>query len=324
MLFLLLLLFTTEVCNGNTVTDKWVLKSKQDQIPVLIHKENNPVLRMDLIPNSNGENVMEELQINLKGTTDIDDIEAVRLFYSENGRFETENQFGSDHSPASEITFRDQLVVSGPVSFWVSVELKNDINLEHKIRVSGNHMMMDSGLVIPESFSAKALRVGIALRQHMDDNVHTYRIPGLTTTNEGTLLAVYDVRRDMARDLQGDIDIGLNRSIDGGDSWEAMQIGLDMDEWGGLPRKFNGVSDANVLVDRNTNTIFVAGLWMHGVLDENGNWIEGLTEDSDAWEHQWRQSGSQPGFGIKETSQFFITKSTDEGKTWSVPENLTG
>jgi len=96
-----------------------------------------------------------------------------------------------------------------------------------------------------------------------------------------------------------------------------------MGEWGNLPQKFNGVSDGCILVDRNSDKIFVAGLWMHGVLDTAGNWIEGLTEESDAWEHQWRNKGSQPGFDVKQTSQFIMSESTDDGKTWSEPVNLT-
>lgn len=33
--------------------------------------------------------------------------------------------------------------------------------------------------------------------------------------------------------------------------------------------------------------------------------------------------GSQPGYDVKETSQFLITKSTDDGLTWSEPINIT-
>ena len=29
---------------------------------------------------------------------------------------------------------------------------------------------------------------------------------------------------------------------------------------------------------KNTNDIYIAGLWMHGALDDNGKWIEGLNE----------------------------------------------
>jgi sialidase-1 len=102
-----------------------------------------------------------------------------------------------------------------------------------------------------------------------------------------------------------------------------MAIALDKGEYGGLPQKFNGVSDAALLVNQNSGDIFVAGLWMHGVLDANGNWIENLTDTSRAWNHQWRNKGSQPGFAPWQTSQFIIARSTDDGKTWSEPVNLT-
>ncbi|MDR0901958.1 MAG: glycoside hydrolase [Opitutaceae bacterium] len=167
------------------------------------------------------------------------------------------------------------------------------------------------------------LRTGVALRQHNDDNVHTYRIPGLATTNNGTLLAIYDMRRDKARDLQGDIDIGVSRSTDGGNSWEPVRVAMDRGEWGGLPQKYNGISDACILVDKKTNNIFIAALWMHGVHDENGKWIENLTEASTEWNHQWRKGGAMPGFGEKETGQFLITKSTDDGRSWSGLANIT-
>jgi sialidase-1 len=161
------------------------------------------------------------------------------------------------------------------------------------------------------------------LRQHGDDNVHTCRIPGLATTNSGTLLAVYDARRESSRDLQGNTDIAVSRSTTGGNTWEPMRIGLDMGEWGNLPEKFNGVSDACILVDKNSDNIFLAGLWMYGVLDSTGTWIEELNEESTAWNHQWREKGSQPGFDVKQTSQFLIATSTDDGKTWNDPVNLT-
>ena len=48
-----------------------------------------------------------------------------------------------------------------------------------------------------------------------------------------------------------------------------------------------------------------------------------LTEKSETWEHQWRRKGSQPGFSVKQTCQFLIAKSMDDGKTWSEPVNIT-
>lgn len=163
----------------------------------------------------------------------------------------------------------------------------------------------------------------IIVRDAGMDKVHTYRIPALCTTTKGTLLAAYDCRYENSRDLQGHIDIGLSRSTDGGKNWQPMQIILDMGEWGGLPQKFNGVSDPCLLVDTITGRIWVAALWMHGVLDQNGEFIKGLNEESQAWQHQWAGRGSQKGYSPYETSQFLMAYSDDDGASWSEPINIT-
>lgn len=163
----------------------------------------------------------------------------------------------------------------------------------------------------------------IAVRRAGQDGVNTYRIPGLATSNKGTLLAIWDNRIEYSRDLQGDINVGLCRSKDGGKTWLPMQTIMDMGQWGGLPEKFNGVSDACILVDKNSGRIWVAGLWMHGVLDKNGKWIEGLTNESKEWQHQWVGKASQAGMSPRETCQFLLTYSDDDGETWSEPINIT-
>lgn len=305
--------------------EQTILRLKRYQVPVLAMKENNPVLQINLIPQGQEGGIVTAVRLSLDERTNAKDIRAVRIFYSQTSEtFTAKTRFGTDQAPASEMLFKDRVAYREPVVFWVSVQLNDAIDLTGLVGITVAEVITEAGpLSIDDSAAQDPLRVGIALRKHRDDDVHTYRIPGLDVTNEGTLLAVYDVRRDSARDLQGNIDIGLSRSADGGRTWEPMRIILDMKKWGGLPEKYNGVSDPQILVDRRTNTIFVSALWMHGVLDKDGRWIEGLDEDSDAWEHQWRRRGSQPGFDVRETSQFLMTKSTDDGKTWSEPINLT-
>lgn len=163
----------------------------------------------------------------------------------------------------------------------------------------------------------------VLVRKQGDDNTHTFRIPALCTSTKGTLLLAYDCRYENSRDLQGDIDIGLSRSFDKGKTWEPMKIVLDMGQWGGLPEKFNGVSDPSLLVDTVNGRIWVAALWMHGVLDKNGIFKQGLTSDSTAWQHQWSGRGSQSGYSPYQTSQFLMAYSDDDGVTWSKPINIT-
>ncbi len=308
-------------------TEQVTLSTEQPVLPVLTQKDNNPILKLTLIKDSLVANyTLKELVFSFSGTTDLNDIERVCLFASNERGGITADKPLTDPLPASEnVTFNESILVSADTcSFWLSVKLKEKVDLSHRISVSCIGVKSSLGKLRVDETPSKPLRVGVAVRQQGQDGVHTSRIPGLATSKKGTLLAIYDARYESARDLQGDIDIALNRSTDGGQTWQPMQIVLDQKEWGGLPEKYNGVSDACILVDENSDDIYVAGLWMHGVLDrETGKWVKGLTKDSTRWIHQWQAKGSQPGFDVKETSQFLITKSSDDGLTWSEPMNIT-
>lgn len=327
LLFLLSLVMLTISCGYNNRVSAEI---DSPTLPVLTGKKYNPVQKIRLIRDSTGFNreeyILEKVTLSLEGTTDISDIDKVMLFRTgENDKLETDHPVGEVQPTATKITFSNHFTITEDTTIlWVSVTLKKSIDLSHKIKIRCEEIVTDRGKLKILPHDAKELRAGVALRQHGQDGVHTSRIPGLATSKKGTLMAIYDARYESARDLQGHMDIALNRSFDGGRTWEPMQVVLDRKEWGGMPEKYNGVSDACILVDDRTGDIYVAGLWMHGLLDaETGKWVEGLTADSTRWLHQWRAKGSQPGFGAKETSQFLITKSSDDGLTWSEPINIT-
>lgn len=159
---------------------------------------------------------------------------------------------------------------------------------------------------IPLLGSAKE-RPFVVIHRRGEENCHTFRIPAIARTNQGTLLAVYDMRYKSRRDLQGHMDIGLSRSTDGGKTWEPPRPIMDMGEFGGLGQDQNGCSDPNILVDRETGEIIVSAVWTHGKPNT----------------HQWRGNGSEPGLEITKSTQFMVVRSRDDGVTWSNPENLT-
>ena len=96
-----------------------------------------------------------------------------------------------------------------------------------RVNLNCTDVTFDSGKVHLGTVYPEGLRTGIALRKSKQDGVNTSRIPGLVTSRKGTLLAIYDARWESGRDLQGDIDIALNRSEDGGKTWQPMQRVLE-------------------------------------------------------------------------------------------------
>lgn len=211
---------------------------------------------------------------------------------------------------------RHEVVIDGKMPlregeniFQVSLLPKQDINLTEKVSVHISAMEFSSDENIPVQYVDHSFRMGTLLRTAGQDRIHTYRIPGLVTTQKGTLIAVYDIRYNNDRDLQEDIDVGMSRSKDGGQNWEPMKVIMDMGEWGGLPDSKNGIGDPSVLIDLSDNTIWVAALWVHGNYSSIQN-------------NRFSQKGLEPlpdGSG----SQLILVKSVDDGKSWSQPINIT-
>lgn len=303
------------------------IKFSRAVLPVLAGESINHVGYVRVIKKELSANQrLTGLSYSFSGTTCLNELESLALYECNSKGIINKNKLFAISDVISENgDLRINIPIHSDTCYWAfSVKVKRCVSLSSRINFNCTEMSFNNKVYYLGKAFAEGLRVGIPLRKAKQDGVNTSRIPGLITSTKGTLMAIYDARWDSGRDLQGDIDIALNRSEDGGQSWQPMQRVLDMKEWGNLPEKYNGVSDACILCDKNTGTIYIAGLWMHGVLDAvSGKWVEGLTQDSTRWIHQWISKGSQPGFGVKETAQFLIIKSEDDGKTWSAPINIT-
>ena len=328
LLLLLAVAYLFCACSCVTRTESVDLEIKRPTLPVLTNKSVNPTVCLSFILKDTISYTIDKVEFDLKGTTDVSDIVSVGLYgANEKGLIDTATVLGASVGVSNKIVFNNSIQVdSDTFNIWVGVKLKDQVDLSHFVNINNINVITSEGQPqINDAQKENPLKVGTAVRQHMQDDVHTSRIPGIATTNKGTLLAIFDARYESRRDLQGHMDIAMHRSTDNGKTWEPMQIVQDMKEWGGLPQKFNGVSDACILVDKNSDAIYVAGLWMHGLLDENGKWVQNLQNPDTQWKHrhQWNGNASQPGTDVKKTSQFLISKSTDDGLTWSEPVNIT-
>ena len=278
--------------------------------PILIRNEHGPIVKVVVDVPMGMDIEVGSLEFSLEGTDAFTDIKSLSLYWtgSEEG-FSSEHRFGDSQTPMTKITFQgNRTLSSGRNTFWLDCKLTETADLSHHVSASCTRLKTGQAEIqVSNEAPTVRHRIGVALRRHQDDGVHTYRIPALGTSAKGTLLCVYDMRRRMGRDLQEDIDIGLSRSTDGGQSWEPVRVIMDMGEYGGLPQEENGCSDPGLIIDHETGEIFCFALWMNGKPGK----------------HQWVEDGSEPGFEIGKTAQFMMVSSKDDGLTWSKPVNLT-
>ena len=277
------------------------LTARLPTLPVLVRNEQNLVLEIVIGTEGNLKPLScEEILLGFDSSTAFGDIAPVEILSSVAGKL---SRFGKPAKAGGLMEFSGkQTLEPGLNRFLVSVQLKENARQTGRMNVGCKEVRIGTRVINPsvEQRPPEGLRIGYAVRKRGDDSSHTYRIPGLATTNKGSLIGVYDVRRRSGGDLPGDIDVGMSRSTDGGRSWEPMRVIMDM---GSDPAwRYDGIGDPAILVDRQTRTIWVTATWSHG-------------------NRSWRGSG--PGLTPEETGQLMLVRSDDDGLTWSKPINIT-
>lgn len=124
------------------------------------------------------------------------------------------------------------------------------------------------------------------------EGYHTFRIPAIIATKKGTLLAFCEGRKS-GRSDSGNIDTLLKRSTDNGKTWGPLQVVWDDGA--------NTAGNPCPVVDRETGAV-----WL--LLTRN------LGEDTEA-EIKDRTA--------KGTREVWVSKSMDDGVTWSAPADIT-
>src|SRR5262249_38964642 len=150
--------------------------------PVLIRKDDNPLLRIVVDPGTANDVRLTSLSISLEGTDDIRDVESLRIFATNDRMdFEPKTQFGEVLSPTQALQFEgDQLLARGKNVFWLSIRLKPTANLSHHVAARCLSATTSNGpITVLDETEPVGHRIGVAVRQHQEGGVHTSRIPAL-------------------------------------------------------------------------------------------------------------------------------------------------
>lgn len=271
-------------------------------IPVLKGIESNPLLRVRIyVPAGSQEISFKKIvaKLNPDGIKAIEKIDV--YFTGSEPLFAEKNKLTSINPNAVNVIAAVNLNLKPGMHYiWFTAKLKNHADIDSKIEFHVTQME-DNGAKqyrVAEEGNGYVKRLGIAVKKAGENGINTFRIPGIATTDKGTLITVYDIRYKNSGDLPGNIDVGMSRSTDGGKNWQAMKVIMDMGE----PHENNGVGDPAVLFDPVTKKIWVAALWSKG---------------------NRSIAGSKPGLSEDITGQLVLVSSDDDGLTWSAPKSIT-
>ena len=250
-----------------------------------------------------GENASindNSLSFSLQGTSDVDDVKSVKIYSTGTSPvFDNRDLQNAvllaDVEPSLDVTDCqiNAEIVSGVNYLWITVEMADDATEGNVIDAELYSVSTPSQtfeIVNPSpSGDREIILAHTLLFQPGDYNSTNYRIPGVITAKDGSIVAVTDKRKYNQGDLPEDIDIVCRRSTDGGYTWSepytiAQGTGYN-----------HGFGDC-VLAWTNDDNGLIAG-FVGGV---------GL----------WNSTPSNP-------IRSYIARSYDNGQTWTEPEDIT-
>lgn len=250
-----------------------------------------------------GENASindNSLSFSLQGTSDVDDVKSVKIYSTGTSPvFDNRDLQNAvllaDVEPSLDVTDCqiNAEIVSGVNYLWITVEVADDATEGNVIDAELYSVSTPSQtfeIVNPSpSGDREIILAHTLLFQPGDYNSTNYRIPGVITAKDGSIVAVTDKRKYNQGDLPEDIDIVCRRSTDGGHTWRepytiAQGTGYN-----------HGFGDC-VLAWTNDDNGLIAG-FVGGV---------GL----------WNLTPSNP-------IRSYIARSYDNGQTWTEPEDIT-
>lgn len=244
-----------------------------------------------------------KLTLNMDGTTNVQDVKNIKVYSTGNtnsfdARYAatTATLLGNCNPASGEITCElTGELTSGTNYLWVAYDIADNAIEGNKVDANIVSITTADETYTFTGGSVEGERTILLKRKLLfapgDAGSKNYRIPAIITAEDGSLVVATDRRKYNQSDLPEDIDVVIRRSEDGGITWSEP---LTIAEGTGVRKGFGDTGLVRTTEKNGLLCIFVGG--------------EGIFNNS---------SPSNP-------TRTYVCKSTDNGKTWSEPRDITG
>lgn len=242
---------------------------------------------------------LESVKMNLNGTTNMADLENLRVYKLTNAmKFDpsTATQVASGTVASGDITLTldaPLALPSGNTKFCIVVDIKETAKEGNLVDASLLSMKEIGGTEKTATTPSPANSATIFLTQSLlftpgDYNSVSYRIPSIVTAKDGSLITSTDKRNFHSGDLAADIDQYVRRSTDNGKTWSDVLMTC------GASTSL-GYGDPALVVDRVTGKIICLVVHDKGFFSSTAS----------------------------ATIKVISMESDDNGITWSAPKDIT-
>lgn len=246
------------------------------------------------ITGQEGTYTFGNLSLDLTGTTNVQDITAIKVYMTNQNSFDprkaSEAELLGSCTPTGN-TVECTLTGESPVGtkyLWVTFDVAETAAEGNRIAIKPT--MLDEKAVSSITTGSREILLGRTLLFAPGDyNSVAYRIPGIITAWDGSLVAITDKRKYNQSDIPEDIDIVVRRSTDKGKTWSEP---VTMAQGTG---QYHGYGDAAIVKTNTENELLCIFI--------GGNGLFASTTSN--------------------RIRTYISRSTDNGQSWSAPKDIT-
>lgn len=234
------------------------------------------------------------LSLDLTGTTNVQDIAAIKVYMTSQNSFDSRNLSGAEllgTCVPEGNTVECTLEGSSPVGtkyLWVTFDVAENATEGNRIAIKPT--MLDTKAVSNMTTGSREILLARKLLFAPGDySSVAYRIPGIITAWDGSLVAVTDKRKYNQGDIPEDIDIVVRRSTDNGKTWSEP---VTMAQGTGVGHGYGDAAIVRTNTENELLCIFIGGNGLFASTTSN-------------------------------RIRTYISRSADNGQSWSEPEDIT-